>query len=91
MGGLAQLGVAFLGYAIGGPSLVVLLLAVDGLLALLGAVLVSRWTNAGLVLIAVAATAALVALFVTTLLQVGVAVLLFASAAAVLRSQRTAP
>ena len=88
MGGFAQLGAAFLGYAIGGASIAVILLAVDAVVAFVGAAIVSRWTTGGMVLIAIAAVGALIALFVTTLLEIGVALLLFASLAAIVSLRR---
>jgi hypothetical protein len=63
MGGLGQLVIAFLGDAIGGVSVTVILLGVDACVAVAGAVLILRWSRAGLVLMSVAALAAVVALF----------------------------
>jgi hypothetical protein len=81
LGGVGQLGVAFMGFAIGGPSAVVVLLAVDGLIAVAGAVVVSKVPMLGLILLLVAGAGAVVALFSTTLLEIGVIVLLVGSAA----------
>ena len=80
-GGLAQLAIAFMGDAIGGMSTVVVLLAIDGVVALVGAATVFRWTIIGLSLMAAAALGAAVALFWTTWLEIGVAALLIGAVA----------
>jgi hypothetical protein len=81
-GGLGQLAIAFMGDAIGGMSTTVLLLALDAVLALLGAAMVFRWTMTGLSFMAAAALGAAVALFSTTWLEIGVAALLIGAIAA---------
>src|SRR5689334_3022849 len=81
-GGLSQLAIAFMGDAIGGMSTIVVLLAIDGVLALLGAAVVFRRTMTGLSLIAAAALGAAVALFSATWLEIGVAALLIGAVAA---------
>ena len=82
IGGLAQLAIAFMGDAIGGMSTVVVLLAIDAIVALVGAAVVFRWTVTGLILMAAAALGAAVALFTTTWLEIGVAALLIGAVAA---------
>jgi len=88
VGGLGQLAIAFLGDAIGGVSVTVILLGVDAFVAVAGAVVILRWSRPGLVLISVAALAAVVALFWTTWLEVALATLLLAAVAATLLSMR---
>lgn len=83
-GGVGQLAVAFMGDAIGGMSTAVVLLAFDALIAIAGAVLVVRWRMLGAGLMFVAGLGAVVALFWTTLLEIGVAALLLLAVAATL-------
>ncbi|HKW73262.1 MAG TPA: hypothetical protein VJQ08_10590 [Candidatus Dormibacteraeota bacterium] len=59
-------------------------LAVDGLVGVAGAVLAVRWPLPGGMVLAIAGLVAVVALFSTTLLEIGVAVLLLGAAAATL-------
>ena len=73
---------AFLGLAIGGMSISVEVLAADGLVGLVGAVVTVRWPVPGGIVMAIAGLVAVVALFSTTLLEIGVAVLLLGAAAA---------
>ena len=87
LGGLAQLGVAFMGDAIGGLSAIVVVLALDAMVALAGAVVAFRWTLPGAALMAVAGVGAVVALFWSTWLEVGVAALLLGAGAATLRGR----
>ena len=87
LGGLAQLGVAFMGEAIGGVSTIVVVLTLDAIAALAGAVVAFRWTVPGAVLMAVAGVGAVVALFWSTWLEVGVAALLLGAGAATLRGR----
>lgn len=88
LGVVGQLGVAFMGDAIGGPSLTVLVLVFDAVVASIGAVLVFRWLVPGLTLMAVAGLGASVALFFTTLLEIGVAFFLLCALIAGLLSTR---
>jgi hypothetical protein len=88
LGGVAQLGVAFMGDAIGGMSTVIVLLAIDGAVAILGALLVWRWPITGAVVMALAGLGAVIALFSTTLLEIGVAALLLGAVAAALIGTR---
>jgi uncharacterized ferredoxin-like protein len=89
LGGLAQLAVAFMGDAIGGMSTVVVLLAVDAVAAVVGALLILRWTIPGVVVMAIAGVGAVVALFSTILFEIGVAALLFGAVAAALVGKLT--
>ena len=88
VGGLAQLAIVFMGDAIGGMSTLVVLLAIDAIVALVGAAVVFRWTITGLTLMAAAALGAAVALFSTTWLEIGVAGLLVVAVAAASSSAR---
>ena len=73
---IGQLAVAFMGDAIGGFSAIVVVFAIDAIVAAAGVVLVWRWTIPGLLLMAVAGLGAVVALFWSTLLEIGVAAFL---------------
>lgn len=77
-----------MGDAIGGMSAVVVLLAIDAIVALVGAAVVFRSTMSGVVLMAAAALGAAVALFSTTWLEIGVAALLIGAIAAASSSAR---
>lgn len=77
-----------MGDAIGGMNTAVVLLAIDAMVAVVGAVVVFRWTMAGLTLMAAAALGAAVALFSTTWLEIGVAALLIGAVAAASVSAR---
>lgn len=90
LGAIGQLGVALMGDAIGGPSAIVFILIGDAIAALVGTALLWRWTSAGLVLIAAAGLGALVAMFGSTLLEIGVAVLLLGAASSAGLSLRAA-
>jgi len=70
-----------MGDAIGGMSLTVVLLVLDAVGALAGTILLLRWPTSGAILIGAAGIGAVVALFSTTLLEIGVAVLLLFAAA----------
>lgn len=80
-----------MGDAIGGMSAVVVLLAIDAIVALVGAAVVFRSTMSGVVLMAAAALGAAVALFSTTWLEIGVAALLIGAIAAASSSARRRP
>lgn len=82
VGAVSQLGVALMGDAIGGPSAIVFIVVVDAFAALVGVALLWRRTSAGLVLIGAAGLGALVAMFWSTLLEVGVATFLVGAATA---------
>ena len=88
---MAQLAIVFMGDAIGGMSTLVVLLAIDAIVALVGAAVVFRWTITGLTLMAAAALGAAVALFSTTWLEIGVAGLLVGAVAAASSSARRRP
>jgi hypothetical protein len=81
-GGLSQLAIAFMGDAIGGMSATVVLLAIDAVVALVGAAVVLKWPMTGVSVMATAALGAAVALFSTTWLEIGVAALLIGGIAA---------
>jgi len=87
VGGLSQLGVAFMGDAIGGMSLVIALLGLDALVAIAGAGLAVRWARPGAGLMLAAGLGAVVALFGTTLLEIGVAAFLLLAVAATVRGE----
>lgn len=91
LGGVAQVVVAFLGLAIGGPSAIVVVLAFDALVVLVGVVLLAKWTWPGVTLMAVAGLGAIVALFSSTLLEIPVAALLLLAAVAAALSTRVHP
>lgn len=82
LGAVGQLGVAFMGDAIGGPSAMVFILLGDAIAALVGIALFWRWASAGLVLVGAAGLGALVAMFWSTLLEIGVAAFLLGAATA---------
>ena len=86
VGGLAQLTIAFLGDAIGGLSVTVVLLGIDALLAIVGGAAIFKWSRFGLFLTTLAAVGALVLLFWTTWLEIGVGILLLGGAGAALIS-----
>jgi hypothetical protein len=88
LGGLAQLAVAFMGDAIGGMSVTVALLVLDSVLALVGTIVLLKWPVAGAIVIGAAGIGAVVALFSTTLFEIGVAALLLGGAAAATRGTR---
>lgn len=77
-----------MGYAIGGLSAIVVVLAIDAAAALVGSGMVQRWSIAGLVITASAAVGAAVLLLFSTWLEIGVAALLLLAAAANLSSRR---
>jgi hypothetical protein len=74
LGGLAQLGVAFMG---------------DAIVGLVGAAVVFRWTVLGAVLMAIAGLGAVIALSFSTLIEIPVAALLLGAVAATCVSSRT--
>ena len=78
LGALGQLGIALVGYALGGLDTAVALVLAVAVVAGVGAVLMLRIRVVGLVLVAIAAAGALVGLFVYTRLEIVVAVLLLA-------------
>lgn len=84
LGAAAQVIVALLGDAIGGMSVAVVVLAVDAVVAAVGAILIPIRPTVGAAVLGAAGIGAIVALFSTTLLEIGVAVLLLGAAAAVL-------
>lgn len=87
-GGIAQVAIAFEGFAIGGPGAAVWLLAGDGLLAPAGAVAIVRWPAAGAALVLLSGAGALAAMFSTTYLEIGPAVLLLGAGALGLATRR---
>jgi hypothetical protein len=89
-GGVGQLAVAFMGYAIGGASPSVVLLAINGLVAIVGAVALARWVFPGAALLFLTGLAAAVAVLSTTLLEIAVATLLLVAAAVTLVAARSA-
>jgi hypothetical protein len=88
IGGIAQLAVAFMGFAIGGPSVGVWSLVADGVLATAGAVAIVRWPSVGAAFVLTASAGALAAFFSTTDLEIGVAALLMGAGALALASRR---
>ena len=82
VGGVGQLAVAFMGNAIGGMSIVVILLTLDGLVAIAGAVVAARWRMPGSVLMLIGGVGAVVTLFGATLLEIWVAAFLLLAVAA---------
>ncbi len=88
VGGIGQLAIALMGFAIGGPGITVWLLLADAVLAILGAVAIARWPTSGAALVLIAGAGALVALFWFTLLETGVAILLLSAAALGFASRR---
>ena len=85
---VGQLAIAFMGDAIGGFTAIVVVLAIDAIVAASGVVLVWRWTIPGLLLIALAGLGAVVALFWSTLLEIGVAAFLLGAVIAAFLSLR---
>ncbi len=88
VGGIGQLAIALMGFAIGGPGIIVWLLLADAVLAILGAVAIARWPTSGAALVLIGGGGAVVAVFSLTLLEIGVAVLLLSAAALGLASRR---
>ena len=82
--GVSQLGVALMGDAIGGMSPVIVVLGVDASLGIAGAVLAIWWRKIGAATMLAAGLGAVVALFGTTLLEIGVAAFLLLAVAATL-------
>ncbi len=78
LGALGQLGIALVGYALGGLDTAVALVLAVAIVAGVGAVLMLRSLVVGLVLVAIAAAGALVGVLVYTRLEIVVAVLLLA-------------
>ena len=77
-----------MGDAIGGFSAIVVVLAIDAVVAAAGVALVLRWTIPGLLLMAVAGLGAVVTLFLSTLLDVRVAAFLLGAVIAAFLSLR---
>ncbi len=88
-GGIGQLAITLMGFAIGGPGITVWLLLGDAVLAILGAIAIARWPTSGASLVLLAGAGALVALFSFTLLESGVAILLLSAAALGFASRRS--
>lgn len=84
IGGVSQLGVSLIGDAIGGVSPVIVLLGADALVGIAGAVMAIRWRKIAAAVMLAAGLGAVVALFGTSLLEIGVAALLLQGAAATL-------
>lgn len=87
IGGAAQLAIAFMGYAIGGVSAIVVVLVLDALAAIAGALIAATRPLAGAVLMFLAGVGAAVALFSSTYLEIGVIVLLLVAVVATLASR----
>ena len=89
-GGLGQLLIVLMGYAIGGTSQagLLLVLTLDAVVALAGVGLSIRWRMLGAGLMLLAGLGAVVALFSSTLLEIGVAALLLLAVAATLMAAR---
>ena len=88
LGAAGQFGITFMGYALTWTSAgVLLLLAADAVVALAGAVLAMKWRRLGAGLMLAAGLGAVVALFGTTLLEIGVAAFLVLAVAATLRGE----
>jgi hypothetical protein len=88
VGGIAQLAIAFMGFAIGGPGVSVWLLVGDGALATAGAVAIVRWPTVGAACVLLSGAGALAAFFSTTYLEIGPAVLLIGAGALALATRR---
>jgi hypothetical protein len=88
IGGIAQLAIAFIGFAIGGPGVGVWSLVADGALAMAGAAAIARWPTVGAAFVLLAGAGALAAFFSTTYLEIGVTVLLMGAGALALASRR---
>lgn len=86
IGGAAQLAIAFMGYAIGGMSAIVVVLALDALLDIAGALVAAKRPVLGAILMFLAGVGAAVALFWSTYLEIGVIVLLLIAVVATLAS-----
>ena len=76
-----------MGYAIGGMSAIVVVLALDALIAIAGALIAANRPVAGAVLMFLAGAGAAVALFFSTYLEIGVIVLLLVGVVATLASR----
>ena len=87
IGGAAQLVIAFMGFAIGGMSVIVVVLVLDALLAIAGALLAADRPVVGAILMFLAGVGAAVALFSSTYLEIGVIVLLLLAVVATLVSR----
>ena len=87
-GGIAQLAIAFMGFAIGGPGGGVWLLVGDGMLATTGVVAMVRWLKVGAAFVLLSGAGALAAAFSTTYLEIGPAVLLLEAGALALATRR---
>lgn len=86
IGGAAQLAIAFMGYAIGGMSAIVVVLVLDALLAIVGSLVAAKRPVVGAILMFLAGVGAAVALFSSTYLEIGVIVLLLMAVVATLAS-----
>lgn len=87
IGGAAQLAIAFMGYAIGGMSAIVVVLTIDALVAIAGALIAANRPVAGAVLMSLAGAGAAVALFFSTYLEIGVIVLMLVAVVATFASR----
>lgn len=76
-----------MGYAIGGVSAIVVVLVLDALAAIAGALIAATRPLAGAVLMFLAGVGAAVALFSSTYLEIGVIVLLLVAVVATLASR----
>ena len=74
-GALAQVAIAFIGYALGGFDTAVGLVLLDAIIGAAGGILALRAPIAGVVLLGLAAAGAVFGIFTYTLLEIGVTVL----------------